>query len=117
MRVRAVITGALGGFASGLTGVGGGTVMVPLLTSLLGMSQHRAHATSLFIVIFVALSAVTLYAVRGEIDWPLAAALAVGGVMGAQLGTRVMHRLPDRELRIAFAVFLLIVGLRLLVLG
>jgi len=117
MRLRSIITGAVGGFASGLTGVGGGTVMVPLLTGLLGMPQHRAHATSLFIVIFVGLSAVSLYVVRGEIEWPLAAALAVGGIAGAQVGTRLMYRLPDRGLRAVFATFLLAMGLRLLVLG
>lgn len=116
-RVRAIITGAVGGFASGLTGIGGGTVMVPLLTGLLHMPQRRAHATSLIIVIFAAIAAVTQYVGRDEVDWLLAAMLTVGAVVGAQVGARVMHQVPDRSLRIVFAVFLLVVGLRLLVWG
>lgn len=116
-RVRDVFTGGVGGFASGLTGIGGGTVMVPLLTGLLGMTQRRAHATSLIIVIFAALAAVSQYILRDEVDWGLAVALTVGAVVGAQIGTRIMHAVPDRPLRMIFAVFLLIVGIRLIVFG
>lgn len=116
-RLRAVVTGAIGGFASGLTGIGGGTVMVPLLTGMLHLQQHRAHATSLVIVIFAALAAVTQYIARGEVKWGLALALVVGGVVGAQFGARGAARLPERQLRLVFAVFLLAVGVRLLVFG
>ncbi|MEX2372633.1 MAG: sulfite exporter TauE/SafE family protein [Dehalococcoidia bacterium] len=114
---RAAVTGAVGGFVSGLTGIGGGTVMVPLLTGLLGMPQRRAHATSLVIVVFAALAAVTQYLWRDEVEWPLAAALAVGAVVGAQIGARTMQNMPDRALRIVFATFLLFVGLRLVIWG
>jgi uncharacterized membrane protein YfcA len=116
-RGRAIFTGGVGGFVSGLTGIGGGTVMVPLLTGLLGMTQRRAHATSLVIVIFAALAAVTQYLARDEVDWGLAAALTVGAVVGAQIGARTMHRVPDRSLRMVFATFLLFVGLRLVIFG
>jgi uncharacterized protein len=114
-RARAIFTGAVGGFTSGLTGIGGGTVMVPLLTALLRLSQHRAHATSLVIVIFAAAAAVVPYVLDARVDWGLAAGLTVGGVVGAQIGARTMRALPERRLRLAFAVFLLLVGLRLLV--
>ncbi|MBT5774061.1 MAG: sulfite exporter TauE/SafE family protein [Dehalococcoidia bacterium] len=116
-RIRAIITGAVGGFTSGMTGIGGGTVMVPLLTGYLKMTQHRAHATSLVIVIFAAASASYWYVARGDIKWELAAALAVGAVVGAQIGARTMHSMPERKLRLVFAVFLLVVGVRLLVWG
>ncbi|MEX2446846.1 MAG: sulfite exporter TauE/SafE family protein [Dehalococcoidia bacterium] len=116
-RTKDLITGGVGGFASGLTGIGGGTVMVPLLTGLLQMPQRRAHATSLVIVIFAALAAVVQYAGRGEVRWELAAALTVSAVVGAQIGARTMHAIPDRPLRIIFSVFLIAVGVRLIVFG
>ncbi len=116
-RLRAIFTGAAGGFASGLTGIGGGTVMVPLLTGLLRMPQRRAHATSLVIVIFAALAAVWQYAQRDEVRWELALVLTLGAVVGAQIGTRTMHSIPDRPLRMIFATFLLLVGIRLIVFG
>ncbi len=116
-RARAVASGAIGGFVSGLTGIGGGTVMVPLLTGFLRVPQHRAHATSLVIVIFAAAAALTLYVSRGDVDWAMAAAVAGGGIVGGQLGARAMHRVPELKLRAVFAVFLLAVGVRLLVFG
>lgn len=116
-RIRESITGVIGGSVSGLTGVGGGVTMVPLLSGLVGLRQHRAHATSLVIVIFVAAAAGSLYAARGDVDWWIALALAVGGIGGAQIGARAMHRVPEGRLRIIFAAFLVVVGLRLLILG
>ena len=116
-RAKVVLTGVAGGVMAGLTGVGGGVVMIPLMTGLLGIRQHRAHATSLAIVIFVAAVASAQYAARGEVDWTLAAGVAVGGSVGAQLGARTMLRMADRPLRMSFAVFMALVGLRLLILG
>ncbi|MBM4416475.1 MAG: sulfite exporter TauE/SafE family protein, partial [Chloroflexi bacterium] len=78
-RSRAMLTGVVGGFTSGMTGVGGGVTMIPLLTVLLGLTQRRAQATSLAIVIALATVAVVPYVVRGEVKWALAAALAAGG--------------------------------------
>ena len=114
-RGRGVTTGVIGGFVSGLTGIGGGTVMVPLLTGLLRVPQHRAHATSLVVVIFAAAAALVLYVGRGDVDW--ATAVAVGGVAGGQVGARAMHHVPEVRLRALFAIFLLAVGIRLLVFG
>ena len=114
---RAIATGTVGGFISGLTGIGGGTVMVPLLTGILRVPQHRAHATSLVVVIFAAAAALVLYVGRGDIDWAMAAAVAVGGVAGGQVGARAMHRVPEVRLRALFALFLIAVGVRLLVFG
>jgi uncharacterized membrane protein YfcA len=51
-RAEAALTGALGGAFAGLTGVGGGAIMVPLLTGRLGLGQHRAHGTSLAVIMF-----------------------------------------------------------------
>ncbi len=115
--VRAVATGTIGGFVSGLTGIGGGTVMVPLLTGLLRVPQHRAHATSLVVVIFAATAALVLYVGRGDVDWAMAVAVAVGGVAGGQIGARAMHSVPEARLRAVFALFLIAVGVRLLVFG
>jgi uncharacterized membrane protein YfcA len=69
------------------------------------------------IVIFAALSAVTQYLMRDQVDWGLAGALAIGAVVGAQIGARTMRQLPERRLRMVFALFLLFVGVRLLVWG
>ena len=72
--------GAIGGLLSGLFGIGGGLVMVPLMMAWLRFDQRRASATSLFAIIPPALLSASLYGVRGEIDLLVAAVIAVGAI-------------------------------------
>ena len=109
------MTGLIGGFFSGLTGVGGGAIMVPLLTGWLKLSQHRAHGTSLAIVIFVGTAGLLGYWVREHIDWSLAGWLAIGGAVGAYGGARTMVRIPERQLRLIFGIFLLGAAIRMFI--
>jgi uncharacterized membrane protein YfcA len=113
VRARTVVTGLTGGFFSGLTGVGGGTVMVPFLRRLLGLSQHAAHGTSLAIVIFVGSAGLLGYWINGNIDWHLALFLSIGSATGAYFGAITMNRLAPRALQLTFGVFLLLVGIRM----
>ena len=66
MKLKSILVGIAGGSASGLTGIGGGTVLVPLLTGTLKMPQRQAHATSLAIVISVGIAAVIPYLRAGH---------------------------------------------------
>lgn len=110
-----VVTGGAGGAFSGLTGVGGGAVMVPMLTGWLKLSQHRAHGTSLAIIMFVAISGVAGYWRAGNIDWRLVLALSPGAVAGAYSGAKAMVKVPALQLRLLFGTFLLFVAFRQLV--
>lgn len=112
--VKGAITGTVGGLFSGLSGVGGGAVMVPLLTGYMKLNQHRAHGTSLAIIIFVAAAAVLRYWSLGNVDWRLAAILALGSVLGGYVGARIMPAVPAKQLRRLFALFLLTVAVRML---
>ncbi len=113
--VRSVLTGVAGGSFSGLTGVGGGAVMVPLLTGQLKLGQHRAHGTSLAIIVFVASAAAIGYWRAGNIDWPLAGALLPGSLAGVYVGARAMVKVPAPQLRLLFGIFLFFVAFRQLV--
>lgn len=108
------MTGIAGGFLSGLTGVGGGVVMVPLLTGLQKMPQHRAHGTSLAIVIFVGTAGLIGYWFTENVNWSLVPWLAAGGGVGAYVGAITMSRIAPRSLRLIFGVFLFGVGIRML---
>lgn len=114
-RGRSVFTGLAGGFFSGLTGVGGGAVMVPLLTTLHRLPQHRAHGTSLAIVVFVAAAGLAGYWLTENVDWDLAIWFAIGGAFGGYLGATTMSRLAPRSLRFVFGLFLLTVAARMFV--
>jgi uncharacterized membrane protein YfcA len=105
--------GAAGGLLSGLLGVGGGLLMVPLLIALAGMDQRRAATTSLVAIVPTALAGSVNYLAHGEADLRLAAVVAVGGVAGSWLGTWLLRRTPVAVLRWLFVGFLLLVALRM----
>lgn len=108
----------LGGFAagalSGLFGVGGGVVMVPVLIAA-GLSQHQSHATSLAAIVPIAAVGALLFALQGEIDWAIAGLLALGATAGAPAGARAMERIPQRSLRLLFGALMFAVATELLI--
>ena len=106
--------GLVGGSISGLVGVGGGIVMIPLMVGLLGMSQHRAHGTSLAIIVPTALAATIRYATANPIDWTLVVALAATSVGFATVGARLTAHINPTMLRRLFALLLLVTALRMI---
>jgi hypothetical protein len=102
------LTGLLGGLLSGLLGIGGGTVMVPLLVLWSGRAQRDAHAMSLAAIVPISLAAVVVYGGAGQVDVADAAALCLGSIVGARAGARLLARAPERALKAAFGVFMLI---------
>ncbi|TAH36396.1 MAG: anion permease [Planctomycetota bacterium] len=105
--------GALSGFVSGLLGVGGGLVTGPVLSAA-GVPFQRAIGTAVAVVVPVALvGVVTEILTRPEnLVWWAALFLALGGQCGAVLGGRLWNRLPERALRLLYALLLVYAGLR-----
>lgn len=104
-----VCIGLLAGLLSGLFGVGGGTVIVPLLVLLLHVNQRLAAGTSLAAIVPTSSVGVIAYAVNGAVEWIPALILAAGAVVGAQVGTRMLPRISQTVLRWGFVVFLMVV--------
>ena len=109
--VGLIAIGLGAGLGSGLLGVGGGTVMVPLLVAAAAFSQHRAHATSLAAIVPIAAVAAAVFALEGSAEYGTAALLAAGALVGAPLGARAMAAIGERSLEAAFGVFLIVVGI------
>lgn len=107
----AFLIGAVAGFASGLVGVGGGIVMVPLLLAMLGATQHEAHATSLAAIVLIAGVGAAAFGSAGEVELEAAVPLAVGALVGAPVGARVMAGSGEARLKAAFGVITIVVGL------
>ena len=108
-----VAFGVLAGVASGLLGVGGGTLMVPFLTLAAGFSQHVAEATSLLVILPTAIAGSLALRRRGVGDLGLALRFGVAGSLGGVLGALLALALPASTLRLVFAGFLALVGVRL----
>ena len=108
-----VAFGAVTGVAAGVLGVGGGILMVPFLTLVAGLPQHAAEATSLLVVLPTAIVASVVLHRRGVGNLRVALGFGVVGAAGAAGGALLALALPGRSLRVVFAVFLALVGLRL----
>lgn len=106
--LAAVAFGVATGVLSGLLGIGGGTVMVPLFVLALGMAQRHAHALSLAAIIPISIVAVATYGAAGKVDLLDGALLAAGSIFGARLGAGILSRAPERQLKLAFGGFLLL---------
>jgi uncharacterized membrane protein YfcA len=108
--------GLLGGGVVAIMGVGGGFFMVPAMIYLLGMPTSLVPGTSLFQIIFVTAAVTLLHAwTNGTVDLLLALLLLVGGVLGAQFGTRFVGRLRGEQIRALLALLVLAVCIKLLV--
>jgi uncharacterized membrane protein YfcA len=99
------------GFVSGLLGVGGGIIMVPLLVGILRMPLKRALGTSLLAIVALVIPGTIVHAALGHIDWAIFAALSVGAVPGARIGARLALGTRERTLRLLVGSFLLVVAL------
>jgi len=113
---HALWIGGAGGMASGLLGIGGAVLMIPLLVAVLGLRQHEAQGTSLAVMLPpVGLPGVLVYAgARGGLPWLVVACVAGGFLLGGALGARVARRVAGPALVRGFAVFQLSVAAGLL---
>jgi uncharacterized membrane protein YfcA len=114
--LHALWIGAAGGASSGLLGIGGAVLMIPLLVAVLGLSQHQAQGTSLAVMLPpVGLPGVLVYAsAQGGLPWLMILCVALGFLLGGALGARAVRRVAGPSLVRAFALFQLTVAAGLL---
>jgi uncharacterized membrane protein YfcA len=114
------------GMVSGLTGLGGGVLIVPILVLALNFPMHIAIGTSVASIIFASIGGIVGYIVNGlevpgllpysigYINLPIWLCLAVSSIPLAQFGARAAHALPAKQLRYVFIAFMVYVGLRMI---
>lgn len=105
-----IFTGGAAGILAGLFGVGGGVIMVPLQILLLGEPIKLAIQTSLGVIVITAISATIGHAVSGNILFIEGVILGTGGLVGAQISTRFLPKLPDQAVIFAFRTLLAILA-------
>jgi uncharacterized membrane protein YfcA len=112
--LRLAVIGTLAGLFSGLFGVGGGSVIVPLLVLWLGYEEHAATATSLAAIVFIAAFAALTQGLYGNVHVLDALLIGVPAVGGVLIGTRLQQRLPARTVALLFAAVLVLSAIELL---
>jgi len=113
--VSLIIIGLIAGLLSGVMGVGGGVVMIPLMILLLSFNQHQAQGTSLAVLaVPVTFLAAYNYYNEGYVNWKYAAVIAVFFVIGGFLGSKLAVNLSQSTLRKIFGAILLVISIKLL---
>jgi uncharacterized protein len=102
--------GLTAGFISGLLGIGGGLIMVPVMAGMLGMPLKRVLGTSLLVIAALVVPGTIVHASLGHIDWALFVVVTIGAVPGARIGARIALGSHERTLRLLVGSFLLLIA-------
>lgn len=112
--VAGLLVGLVAGILGGLVGVGGGVIMVPLMTEILKFRQQEAHGTSLVAVVFTAIVGAFVYYSHGSADIQASAILAGMALLTVRFGAKYCSILPEAKLKRYFGLFLLFVSVLLI---
>ena len=113
--VKLAVIGTAAGIFSGLFGVGGGTIIVPLLILWFAYGEHEATGTSLAAIAVIAVFAVATHGAYGNVDVANGMLVGVPAVAGVLAGTTLQQRLSGRALSLGFSLLLVAVAVELLV--
>ncbi|RAP32284.1 permease [Candidatus Marinamargulisbacteria bacterium SCGC AG-414-C22] len=115
--ILGICCGLITGIFSGLVGVGGGIVMIPLMTMLFGFSQHLAQGTSLAVMLPpIGILAVYTYYKQGFVDIPMTLFIICGFIIGGWLGAKWAVLIPAPLLKRFFGVTMVLIGLKFMIL-
>ena len=114
MMIKKIIIGMLAGIVSGLFSTGGGMILVPAFIHLLNLEDTKARGTSVFCILPMVLTSSFFYYQGNYIDWKVALLCAIGGSIGGYIGAKLLKKLPEKILKIAFTIFLVYVSFRMI---
>jgi len=107
--------GTAAGAFSGLFGVGGGTIIVPLLIVWLAYGEREATGTSMAAIILIAAFAVAFQAAYGNVDAADAALVGIPAIGGAIAGTALQQRIPERAISLIFAALMIVIAIEMVI--
>lgn len=104
--------GLLSGIITGLFATGGGNILVPALVYLIGLSEKESRATAIACVLPAVIISFIFYYRNDYIDIENGVLAAIGGIIGALIGAKLLNRLSDKILRISYTLFLMYISIR-----
>jgi hypothetical protein len=111
-----IILGLIAGICSGFLGIGGGSIIIPALVYIYGLTQHQAQGTTLALMIPpIGLLATLKYYWEGNVNLKIALFVCVGFFIGALLGAYLVTPIPDNLLKRIFGTFLILIGLKMII--
>jgi uncharacterized membrane protein YfcA len=110
-----VVLGLVAGVLGGMFGIGGGTILIPAMVFLFGLTQHQAQGTTLAIMVPpIGLLAAMQYYSKGHIKLAMAGFICLGFFFGGLIGAHLVQNIPDLGLKKLFGAYLLIVSLQMI---
>jgi uncharacterized membrane protein YfcA len=110
-----IVLGLVAGIFGGIFGIGGGTILIPALVYLFGLTQHQAQGTTLAIMVPpIGLLAALRYYYSGNVKLGMAGFICLGFFIGGLIGASLIQNLADPALKKLFGIFLLLVSLRMI---
>lgn len=113
MTVKLITIGLITGICNGLFGSGGGTILVPSMVFILGIEEHKAHATAILVILPLTVFSTIIYYKYNYVDWPTTSKIVSGGIIGSFIGARLLNKISSSALRKIFGVFMIAAALRL----
>lgn len=112
---RKIVIGIITGFANGLFGSGGGTIVVPAMERFLQVEEHKAHATAISIILPLSVLSLIIYCWKTEVAWMIALWASAGGIAGGLVGARLLSKISGIWLHRIFGIFMLAAAVRMIV--
>jgi len=115
MNLSYIFLGLVAGVFSGFLGIGGGTLLIPVMVYIFGLTQHQAQGTTLALMVPpIGLLAAMRYYKSGNVKIDMAVFICLGFFVGGLIGAHFVQNIPDQILKRFFGVFLLFVSIRML---
>ncbi len=112
--IKSGFIGIITGFANGLFGAGGGTILVPSLQKFLNVECHKSHATAIAIIFPLSILSSFIYVRVGEIQWKVVLLISIGGIIGGGIGALTLKKIPKNMLHKIFGLFMIIAAVRMI---
>ena len=112
--IKKIIIGLLAGVVSGLFSTGGGMILVPAFIYMLNLDATKARGTSVFCILPMVVTSSFFYYKGNFINWKIAFLCAIGGAIGGYIGAKLLKKLPEKVMKIAFTMFLIYVSYKMI---
>lgn len=112
--IKLSFIGLIAGLVSGFFSTGGGLILVPAFLYILGMESQKSRGTSVFCILPMVLTSSIFYYKGNFINWNSAILCGIGGSIGGYIGAKLLKKLPEKYLKIAFTIFLIYVSIKMI---
>ena len=111
---KAALIGIVTGFANGLFGSGGGTIVVPAMEKFMNVETKKSHATAIAVILPLSVVTAFIYLKNVDIDWQSVIFVSIGGVFGGYVGAKALNKISSLWIHRIFGIFMIIAAARMI---